>query len=283
MEYSKSVNFFNLFDVKIKYFETKHGSGDNDIDRYDDYKISIRLTDGLFGVQGTEIVGGMAGDVLLFGPDEIHFGRFTKSGLHRYIHIFLPTSDFDALCLKYPILDCLFNPDYPGRTNCIRGKLGYKEKIIEIGEGIVSCLKCGGSDKDLTLVCRIVELLSVCTELYDSEIDFASDVELSPYTRHAIEYIAKRYSEKITVEDVAGAVGCSTVYLSKTFKSDTGKTVYGYITEYRIRKSALLLKSGANVTEACYAVGFSDSSNFIRTFKKLLSISPKQYRKQVYK
>lgn len=103
----------------------------------------------------------------------------------------------------------------------------------------------------------------------------------APLTQFAIEYISNHFSEKITVEEIARKMGYSTIYLSKTFKKDTGKSLYTYLTEYRISKSTILLKEGYNVTETIYSVGFNDCSNFICTFKKVIGVSPHKYRNSI--
>jgi len=90
MQISKKINFFDNGTVTVKYYEEELLSKDATVYRYDDYKISLRLTDGLFGVLGTKVMGGKKGDIYLYAPDEIHFGRFTTNDLHRYMHIFIP-------------------------------------------------------------------------------------------------------------------------------------------------------------------------------------------------
>lgn len=277
MEYSRTIKFFNNANVDIKYYEKHNSAKDNNISRYDDYKISIRLTDGLFAVLDTQIIGNEKGDVLLFAPDEIHFGKFSKAGLYRYIHLFVPVDFCDEICNTYPSLKKLFAKDCPQRTNCLRGNEKQKEKIINIGEAIVKKLKEETED-DFPLACDIIKLLLTCANISDNESGSPTN-RISPYTQFAIEYINNHYPEKISTAEIAKKAGCSTVYLSKVFKKNTGKPIYTYLTEYRISKSTLLLKNGANVTEACYNVGFGDCSNFIRTFKKITGTSPLKYKK----
>ena len=58
------------------------------------------------------------------------------------------------------------------------------------------------------------------------------------------------------------------------FKSTTGFSVGGYITNYRIRQACALLRKGASVQEAGEQVGFGNNANFIRTFKRIIGITP---------
>lgn len=279
MQIDKVINFFNIANITIKYFEVEHILPNSPVFRYNDYKISIRLTEGLFGVLGTKILAGKKGDVCLFAPDEIHFGRFTSPGIYRYIHIYIPMELCANLEKAYPCLNKIFDSQNPHRTNYVRGTGKTKERIIEIGENIVEGLKTS-EDSTFSITTNIIQLLLICEKLYTKEKNDETK-QFSPQTQFAIEYINDHFAEKITIEEMANKIGCSTVYLSKIFKKDTGKTIYTYLTEYRISKSTILLKEGCNVTETCYSVGFYDCSNFIRTFKKVNGISPYKYKKSV--
>ena len=62
----------------------------------------MRLTDGLFSVLGTKVLGGRKGDIFLFAPDEIHFGRFAHPDLHLYMHIFMPIELCNSLEKDFP-------------------------------------------------------------------------------------------------------------------------------------------------------------------------------------
>ena len=154
-----------------------------------------------------------------------------------------------------------------------------KEKIIDLGENIVNNLK-KTEDKGFDITIDVLQLLLISEQLYNNE-NIGESGSFSSITQSAIGYISDHYNEKITLEKIAKELGYSTIYLSKKFKKDTGKSIYTYITEYRISKSTILLKEGYNVTETCYCVGFGDCSNFIRTFKKTIGVSPYKYKKNV--
>lgn len=64
--------------------------------------------------------------------------------------------------------------------------------------------------------------------------------------------------------------------LNKAFQSLTGKTVAQFIADERMNKAyALLMKNEMPVYEIAEAVGYSDTSNFIRRFKKTYGYSPR--------
>ena len=108
-------------------------------------------------------------------------------------------------------------------------------------------------------------------------------VNKPPQIQTALQFIKVHYNEKIYISDIAVKCGCSKVYLSKIFKSYTGMSVYTYLTEYRIKKAANLLKTGYSVSDACYNSGFNDCSKFIETFKKIIGTTPLKYKTDILK
>ena len=99
--------------------------------------------------------------------------------------------------------------------------------------------------------------------------------------QNAINFIRESFSENIQISDIAAASNCSTSYLSRIFNKHLGKAPYCYLTEYRLFFAEKLLRNQFNVTDVASMSGFSDSSVFIKHFKKSFGITPLKY-KQLY-
>jgi AraC-like DNA-binding protein len=57
-------------------------------------------------------------------------------------------------------------------------------------------------------------------------------------------------------------------------------TPIAYLIHVRIRRAIDIMRSeGANVTEAAFRVGFSDSNYFSRQFRKVMGVSPRTFLK----
>lgn len=95
-----------------------------------------------------------------------------------------------------------------------------------------------------------------------------------------INYIHDNYDHEISLDAISRDFFISKYYLCRLFKSTTGFSVGGYITNYRIRQSCALLRKGASVQEAGELVGFGNNANFIRTFKKIIGSTPGKYSRQ---
>ena len=265
----------------IQYVSSVFNESDTDTEIYDTCKLSVFLTDGLVAIVNNKLIGGEKGDILLFNPREIHFGRFIRQGNHRFLEIYFPYSFFESFC-NCGDLTYVFDDASPERINCIKGSVNERIEIMEMAERIVSLISEGAPENNMEIYACILRLLTMSTKLYEKSKNAKVDDAVTPsYVIRCIEYISEHYSEKIKVEDVASMLGCSVAYLSRLFKKYVGMSLYDYIVEYRINIAKAILKTDCSVTEACYLSGFGDCSNFIGKFKKITGVTPLQYKKIV--
>ena len=104
-------------------------------------------------------------------------------------------------------------------------------------------------------------------------------LECSPKIIMAIEYIRENYHKPITLEEVADYVGISRVYLSQTFKKETNKNIWDYLTQYRLSKAKeLLLTSNLKIYAIAELCGFGSPQYFNKIFKRLTGFSPYQFK-----
>ena len=61
------------------------------------------------------------------------------------------------------------------------------------------------------------------------------------FVQKAADYIKLNYSEKISIKEIADQLYLSPNYLSELFKKHTGKTIFEYLTDYRLEKACQLL------------------------------------------
>lgn len=105
---------------------------------------------------------------------------------------------------------------------------------------------------------------------------------LGPYSKAAIDYISAHYSDPgICIRQIARALEISEGHLSHLFKKETGLTLMGYLTAFRVHTAKLLLSDcRSRVSKVAEQVGYQSLSNFSVAFKKSTGISPSEYQKQ---
>lgn len=97
--------------------------------------------------------------------------------------------------------------------------------------------------------------------------------------RQAKAFIQQHLHEAISLETVAHAVGVSSFHFCKVFKRATGMTFTDYLSRARVEKAKKLLMRPSNrITEVAYEVGFQSLSHFNRSFRRVASESPTEFR-----
>ena len=97
--------------------------------------------------------------------------------------------------------------------------------------------------------------------------------------RKARQYVEEKYPEA-TLSSAASACGVSYSYFSRVFK-DTMRTSFSdYLNRVRINRSlSALVSTDDSITDIALSVGFSSTSYYIQTFKRMKGCSPNKYRK----
>lgn len=93
-------------------------------------------------------------------------------------------------------------------------------------------------------------------------------------------FVRCNYARNITLDDIARHVGINRSSLCSLCKRLTGQTVVEHLTAVRIAQAKqFLLVSDDSVKKICYAVGFNDFPHFCRVFKRVVGVSPGEFRK----
>lgn len=111
------------------------------------------------------------------------------------------------------------------------------------------------------------------------------------YKRHsdsdvlkAQEFIEKNYSRKITVEQLAEHVSLGRRNFERRFKAATTHSVMEYIQRVKVEAAKKQFEVGKKVVnEVIYNVGYNDSKAFRNAFKKIVGMSPMDYRNKYCK
>jgi two-component system, response regulator YesN len=107
--------------------------------------------------------------------------------------------------------------------------------------------------------------------------------QLEADTIHQIkQYIMKHSHKDISLEALGKKVGLSPIYISKMFKEKLGVNYIDFLTECRIEKAKKLMADPEkSFKEITFEVGYHEPNYFSKVFKKMVALSPTEYRKAV--
>ncbi|HHX62189.1 MAG TPA: AraC family transcriptional regulator [Epulopiscium sp.] len=125
-----------------------------------------------------------------------------------------------------------------------------------------------------------LELLKLLALLSLKHIHYSDHIIGLHYIKKAKEYIDKHFDSEIYIDDISHHVGISSAYLQRLFSSQLHTSISDYMIKKRIHKSILLLQhTNAPIIDIALDTGFNSRQHFSYTFKKLMNISPQQFRK----
>lgn len=102
----------------------------------------------------------------------------------------------------------------------------------------------------------------------------------SPEDR-ALSLMRSRLADPPTLAEIAEASGLSISQISARFKARTGYPPLSYFTRLRMQKACALLSDPAlSVQGAAARLGYEDPLHFSRVFKRVIGVSPRQYRRE---
>jgi len=96
-------------------------------------------------------------------------------------------------------------------------------------------------------------------------------------------FIRAHFTEELELQRLADEVFLTPSYLSKLFKTETGETITDYIISVRIEqaKEWLIRQPALKTYEIGERVGYPDPTYFNKVFKKVVGLTPKEYRERV--
>ena len=140
---------------------------------------------------------------------------------------------------------------------------------------------CGRAKKALCGAASFEELERLVRNFFD-ELEGAlhiSGKQYSKYVKSALAYVSDHYASIESLAEVSAHVNLNTEYFCRIFKAETGMTFNGYLTEYRVKKAAeLLRRTDLKVYEVAEKVGYPNLSYFSRVFKKITGENPFSFK-----
>lgn len=99
----------------------------------------------------------------------------------------------------------------------------------------------------------------------------------------AVQLMQERFGSRISIEEVAAAVGLSTAYFTRLFTRQKGDSPLHYLTNLRLQHAlTLLLNSRLSIEKIAAECGFSCGNYFCKVFRKACGVSPAEYRLKQY-
>lgn len=210
----------------------------------------------------------LAGEVALINPGQVHSGVPLDTGRITYTMIYI---DMDRICESAGDI-CQNNGVIPEFTQTVVKNRTLFDILLQLSRIM------GSKGSRLQKQTKAVEAAAALVSGYGGlSVGGTISAPRRRAVRLAKEFLAEELDRKMSLDEVASAVGISRYHFLRVFKEQTGLSPHAFRTQRRIGAAQRLLKKGVPLSQVALATGFSDQSHFTNRFRQYIGATPRQY------
>ncbi len=202
------------------------------------------------------------GSMRLLSPYE-NF-RFDTTNTPCYFHLFLLSGESLRLYTDHSSIVIEFKEKHIGT------QLSYLQRL----------LLQRGSDSELLRARILTDILTEAHLAGSKVLDPTPATDIPGYLQEMKSILDREYNTFITLDNLERRLFVSKYRLCREFKYYYGHSPLQYLNNVRIQQAKTLLKqTDITVTAVGYDVGITNTSHFIKLFKRETAQTPAEYRK----
>lgn len=264
--------------LKTKSFSIAHLHTEEEtmkIHIHDCYEIYYSISGGKQFLIDNKFYDINPGDIFVINQFESHYVSQISQMIHERIVISIHPDFLKQISSTKTDLNYCFTH----RDNNFIHKISLdKEQQNRFMYFINKIAACEGFGSDMIEHATFIELITSITKIYVDNKDLSSSqYKYNNQIQEIIRYINDNISENMSIEHLSEHFFLSESYICRIFKLSTGTTINKYITARRISMAKSMLSNGMSINDVCSNCGFNDYSNFLKSFKKAVGVSPKKY------
>lgn len=247
------------------------------IHHHDWYEIYINLGDPVQYVAEEHIMELPFGGVVITPPGVQHYAYTGDGKIYHRMRLHLAPQVYETFAQYQVSLQELQTP------SCRMAVL--TEDPMQLVNAVENASKTASSSMYLSVIVAVMEVLLRIDRQMEKDKLWDKDVKRMPHLLWEIlQYIHEdeNYLRITSNREVAQKFYITESYLSRMFQQYMPLTAHKYLLGLKINYARTMLLKGSSVTEACYAVGFSDCSHFIAIYRQYTGETPGNTGRQHY-
>ncbi len=219
-----------------------------------------------------------SGDILLISNREVHRPLIELGQIYERIVIWVHPGYIRQIEQGEIDLTACFDDSARNHNNLLRPEGETARAFKRLYERLEKVY--GGENYGSQTLFRayMTELLVLLNQTYfDMSGELLPDVSSNEKITDIIRYINENLTDDLSLDELAKRFYISKYHLGRQFKQNVGFTLHQYVMKKRLMTARSCLMDGESVNAAFIQSGFSDYSNFSRSFKAEFGVSPKRY------
>ncbi|MBL7113387.1 MAG: helix-turn-helix domain-containing protein [Bacteroidales bacterium] len=243
----------------------------------------LRSTGNVF--VGNNLIDFSEGDLFLIGSNLPHVFR------HDGFNVPLNGNRVSAISVFSPLSAILkLTQDIPEalRVNSFLEESVYGFKYKAASEKKIGRLmRLLGKSSGFSKLLMLLEIIDLFSQNHQKEqLTYQNfqvpDLIQGKNLTKVFDYVMARYNEKIKLEEVASLVCMTPNSFCRFFKRHTLKTFSEFLINVRVSMACKKLQEeDTSVSDSCYSSGYNNISNFHRHFRRIVGLTPNEYKKQI--
>lgn len=137
---------------------------------------------------------------------------------------------------------------------------------------------------------RIIILLEILNLVADTkeystisttEVAYKGDAEDAHRLNRIYAYTLANFKKDISLAEIAGVSNLSVTSFCRYFKNTTKNTYFDFLIQVRVNFACqMIVEDKYSIAAICFECGFNNVANFYRHFKKLMGMTPVEYKKK---
>jgi len=245
---------------------------------HDSYEINLSISGGNHFFINNQVHDVKSRDIFLFNADDIHKTILPNDFTYERVLVFFNPDFVRAWSTNTtPLLSLFENRDASFQHKRSLSMKDY-ERIMFLFEQMLLFQDKPDFGCDVRFRLSFIELLLELHAIYSQEhlhlpITSANYIKIKPI----LDYIDTHLEQTISLDELESLFYINKYYLCELFKKTTGLTINTYHNSRRLLRAKELLQQGLTVSETASRVGYNSDSHFIKTFKKFVGTTPKNY------
>ncbi|GKX67151.1 AraC family transcriptional regulator [Inconstantimicrobium mannanitabidum] len=218
-------------------------------------------------------------DILLVNNHDVHRPIINSSETYERIIIWANSEFIEKHNYNNCDLSTCFKLANEKSFNLIRLEAELQNSLKSIIASLEDSLNSSAFASRLLSNSLFIQLIIYLNRIHLNNM-YVTDKDSLRYDRQieeVLKYINSNISGNLSVETLAEKFYISKYYLMHKFKKETGYTLHNYVLQKRLIAARDLIKTGEPIIKASIDCGFKDYSSFLRSFKKLFNMPPRDF------
>ncbi len=247
--------------------------------RHNGYEVYLFLEGNILFYQNRNCYKLTPGDLLIIPPSCMHRIISIDESFYDRIVLNIRHSAIERLSTGMTNLFTCF--EMTDTDNIVPINLSKDDisKFISLSDALINSMDNHEFGSDVLANSYVSQLLLMINKCHNISPEPKCNI-MPELVKNVMLYIEDNLAGDLRLSKISEEFYHNGTYISRMFKKHTGLTLKEYIIDQRIEAARRILLNGGNVQEACYKSGFSDYSNFIRSYTAAMGVSPGKYKQE---